>query len=105
MDLLTYLLSGIWNFSIASIPLINVFFLKRVCKTKEKNIVVILILQFLLSIYFWIKMEELHIFLYQIFPYVFAFIWVLCDLYLKRKKTQNIDTGEDDSKQLKKSDF
>lgn len=50
-------------------------------------------------------MEELHIFLYQIFPYVFAFIWVLCDLYLKRKKTQNIDTGEDDSKQLKKSDF
>ena len=85
MNLLVYFINGIWKFVIASIPLIYVFFLKKVCEVKEKNIIVILILQFLLNIYFWIEMENIHIFLYQIFPYIFAFIWVLCDLYIKKK--------------------
>ena len=85
MDLLVYFVNGIWDFAIASIPLINVFFLKKVCKVKEKNIIVILILQFLLNAYFWIKIEDVHVFLYQVFPYIFAFIWILCDLYMKKK--------------------
>ena len=85
MDLLVYFVNGIWDFYIASILLINVFFLKKVCKVKEKNIIVILILQFLLNAYFWIKIEGVHVFLYQVFPYIFAFIWILCDLYMKKK--------------------
>ena len=85
MDLLVYFVNGIWDFAIASIPLINVFFLKKVCKVKEKNIIVILILQFLLNAYFWIKIEDVHVFLYQAFPYIFAFIWIICDLYMKKK--------------------
>lgn len=85
MDLLVYFVNGIWDFAIASIPLINVFFLKKVCKVKEKNIIVILILQFLLNAYFWIKIEDVHVFLYQVSPYIFAFIWILCDLYMKKK--------------------
>lgn len=82
MNFFIYVISGIWEFAIASIPLIIVFLLMKVCKIKEKKIFAILILQLLLSTYFWIKMKDIHIFLYQIFPYVSAFIWLLCNIYI-----------------------
>lgn len=85
MDLLIYFLKHTWDFGIASIPLINVFFLKKVCKVKDENIIGILILELLSSVYFWTSIKDIHIFLYQLVSYISALVWVLSSLYIKKK--------------------
>lgn len=88
MNLPIFLLNSILEFWIATIPLITVFYLKRFCKIGCEKILAVLILQLLLSVYFWIKIGNINIVLYQIFPYLSSFIWVLGDLYIKKKQSK-----------------
>ena len=88
MDLLICLLDGKWNFVIASIPLITVFFLKKYCKITGVKIFTILILQLMLNTYFWIKLADINIVIYQIFPYLLSFVWVWCDSHIEKKKNK-----------------
>lgn len=82
-----YIISGMWDFLVASVPLISVFFLMKICKIEGKKLLAILALQFTVSTYFWIKIKDPTVFWYQICPYIFAFICVICDLCVRKRNT------------------
>lgn len=76
MDFLYYMFEHAWNFTIASIPLVLVFLQLIIFKLPFKAIVICLLLNALMSIFFWVKLKDIELILYQIVPYVLTIIWL-----------------------------
>ena len=99
MDFLLYALERAIGFGVASAPLILVFLLLKVFKFSSKSIAICLLLNLFVSVFFWVKLKDIHIALYQSFPYVSSFIWIWADSELKKRREQNKSIDDDFSTQ------
>lgn len=90
MDFFLYTFERAVNFGIASVPLILVFLLLKIFKLPRKSIASCLLLNLLVSSFFWLKLKDVHIALYQGVPYISSFIWIWADgILAKRKENKN----------------
>ncbi len=76
MDLLLWMFERVIGFGVASVPLILVFLMLKVFNLSPKSITICLLLNLLVSGFFWLKLKDVHIALYQGIPYVLSFIWI-----------------------------
>ena len=88
MDLLRYLVEGKIDFIIASIPLVIVFLQLKVFRHSIKETAICLSLNLMVSIYFWIKLKESNIALYQIIAYASGYIWLVSEGILKNMESK-----------------
>lgn len=86
MDFFLYTLEHIVGFGVASVPLILVFLLLKVFKLLPKYTAICLVLNLLVSIFFWLKLKDAYIALYQSIPYVSSFIWIWADDVLRKRR-------------------
>ena len=85
MDFLLYILEHSVEFGIASVPLILVFLMLKIFKLPPKNIAICLLLNMSVSIFFWVKLKDVYIALYQSVPYISAFIWIWAENELRKR--------------------
>ena len=86
MDIIIYWLEDTVEFAVASVPLIIVFLLLKVFKLPSKKILPCIILNLIVSIYFWLKLKDIYLALYQCFPYISAFIWLWAENVLEKRR-------------------
>lgn len=60
-------------------------------KFPPKKVVVCIILNLIISVYFWIRLGDFNLALYQLIPYVSGFIYLLYKI--KFKNDNNIEQG------------
>ena len=89
MDLLFYLFENAINFFVASIPLIIYFLGSKLFKLTPKVIMIFLIINLIMSIYFWIKLKDIYLAIYQCIPYLLSYI-CLCLEHILIKRKNNI---------------
>lgn len=95
MDFFLYILERVIGFGVASVPLILVFLLLKVFKLSPKSVTICLLLNLLVSVFFWLKLKDIHIFLYQSVPYVSCFIWIWADGVLRKRRENNKSMNDD----------
>ena len=94
MDILIFYFEHAINFTIASIPIILVYLHIKVFKLESKVTVVSLLLSLILSIFFWIKLQDCFLVMYQGIAYACAFIWVWAEGKLQQQKKKEENVGE-----------
>ena len=95
MDFFLYTLERVIGFGVASVPLILVFLLLKVFNLSPKSVTICLLLNLLVSVFFWLKLKDIHISLYQSVPYVSCFIWILEDGVLRKRRENNKSMNDD----------
>ena len=85
MDFFSYVLERAVYFGIASVPLILTFLQLKVFKLSFKSIASCLVLNLLVSGFFWLKLKDIHIVLYQSVPYVVSFLWIWAESVLRKR--------------------
>ena len=90
MDLLFYLFENAINFFVASIPLIIYFLGSKLFKLTPKVIMIFLIINLIMSIYFWIKLKDIYLAIYQCIPYLLSYICLFAVYILVKRKNNNI---------------
>ena len=88
MELLIWWFGHCIEFGIASTPLIMYFICKKKFRLSPKSTQLVLVLQLIVSVYFWIKTKDLFLVFYQSVPYVLSFIMVWCDLVALKINTE-----------------
>jgi hypothetical protein len=86
MDLVFFIFNHTINFIVATIPLIIIYIQLRVFKLSPKKVTVCLILTLIISVYFWIRLGDFYLALYQLIPYILGFIYLCCKIKLKTDK-------------------
>ena len=86
MDFFLYTFEQAINFGVSSIPLVLVFLQLRLYKLPFKAVIINLLLNLLLNIFFWLKLKDGTIILYQSIPYISSFIWIYCESVLKTRQ-------------------
>lgn len=94
MELALYLLEGSINFIIATVPLIILFLQKKVFKLEIKVIGSCLVLNLLVSIFFWVKLKDINLMLYQSVPYILSFTYILAEYLFQKRKESKKDSVE-----------
>ena len=84
MDLLFFVLNHAISFIISSIPLIIIYIQVYMFKFPPKKFVVCIILNLIISVYFWIRLGDFNLALYQLIPYVSGFIYLLYKIKFKK---------------------
>lgn len=79
MDLFLYLFNNAISFAVASVPLMLVFLLIKVFKLPHKIILSCLLSCLVISVFFWTKLSDIGVALYQGVPYLSSFMWVWAD--------------------------
>ena len=87
MDLLFYLFENAINFFVASIPLIIYFLGSKVFKLTPKVIMIFLFINLIMSIFFWVKLKDIYLAIYQGIPYIVGYICLWSEhILIKRRK-------------------
>ena len=86
MSFFLYVLEGAVDFGVASVPLILVFLLLKVFNLLPKSTAICLLLSLLVSVFFWLKLKDVCIALYQGVPYISSFIWIWADAVLRKRQ-------------------
>ncbi len=76
-------------FFVAIIPLIMAFLLLKTYKLSPKATAIILFITLLLSVFFWIKLKDISLVVYQGVPYLSSFIVVWAENVLIKKRASN----------------
>lgn len=84
MDLLFFVFNHAISFIISSIPLIIIYIQVYMFKFPPKKVVVCIILNLIISVYFWIRLGDFNLALYQLIPYVSGFIYLLYKIEFKK---------------------
>lgn len=95
MDFFLYILEHVIGFGVASVPLILTFLLLKVFKLSPKSITICLLLNLSVSVFFWLKLKDVHIALYQSVPYVSSFIWIWAEGVLRKRRENNKSMNDD----------
>lgn len=95
MELLLFLLERNSSFFVASIPLILTFLLLKIFKLPSKPIIICILLNLLASIFFWIKLRDISVALYQSVPYVSSFIWLWAENILEKRQANDESTKDE----------
>lgn len=94
MDFFLHVFEHMIVFAVASVPLILAFFLLKVFNLPHKSITICLLLNLLVSIFFWYKLKDVYIVLYQIIPYISSFVWIWADSVLKKRQEDNTSKND-----------
>lgn len=94
MDFFKFYFEHAINFSIASIPMILVYFQIKFFKLESKVTIVSLLLTLLLSIFFWVQLKDWMMVIYQGIAYACAFIWAWAEGKLQQQKKKEEIVGE-----------
>ena len=87
MDFFLYTFERAAYFGVASVPLILVFLQLKIFKLSPKSIAICLLLNLLVSSFFWLKLKDGYVALYQSVPYISSFIWIWADgVLIKRRE-------------------
>lgn len=89
MELFLSILEHAVYFGVASVPLLLVFLLLIAFKLPPRSVITCLFLNLLVSIFFWIKLNDAHTALYQGLAYLASFAWVLAEWMLKKRSDKN----------------
>lgn len=90
MELISYFFCNAVDFQVASIPLVTVFVQLKKFKMSPKQVSFSLLLQLIVKIYFWVKMKDVYIVLYQSLPFLFGFICLYAEnLLIKRSNKKD----------------
>jgi len=95
MELLLYLIENSISFLIASIPLILVFFNFIIFKSSLSKTLVDLVLILAISVFFWIKVKDIYLILYQLVPYISALVCICCKYHSIKKTKFKAETEND----------
>ena len=95
MDFFLYTFEHAINFGVASVPLILTFLLLKASNLPPKYITICLLLNLLVSVFFWLKLEDINIALYQSVPYVSSFIWIWAESVLRKRRENNKSMNDD----------
>ena len=95
MDFFLYMLEHAIDFVVASVPLILTFLLLKVFNLSPKSIAICLLLNLLVSVFFWLKLKDIYIVLYQSVPYVSSFIWIWANDVLRKRQENNKSMKDD----------
>ena len=96
MDFFLYIFEDTVEFMIASVPLFLVFLMLKAFKMPAEYVAVCLMLNLLVSIFFWVKLKDVYIALYQSVPYISGSICIWAENVL-RKKREPDESGKDNS--------
>lgn len=94
MDLLQFFGAHIVNFWVASVPLLLTFFQLKVFKLPVKPTFTCVALCLIVSCFFWIKLNDFHLFMYQAFPYVASFLWIWAEHKLAKASRSGKENKE-----------
>lgn len=86
MDLFLYMFERIVYFGVASVPLVLVFLQLKIFKLPLKSIASCLLINLLVSLFFWLKLKDVQIALYQSIPYISSFIWIWTESVLRKRR-------------------
>ena len=86
MDFFLYIFERAVYFGVASVPLILVFLQLKIFKLPLKFTASYLLLNLLVSIFFWLKLKDIHVSLYQSIPYIFSFVWIWVENVLRKRR-------------------
>ena len=89
MDLFLYIWDHGYLFAVSSIPILTVYFLIKVFKLTSKTSVFVLCMMLIQSIFFWLKLKETWLIIYQCCAYISAFIILVCELISKKDCRNN----------------
>ncbi len=89
MDFFSYMFKHTVEANIASVPLLITFLLLKIFKLPPKPIAICLTLNLFVSIFFWVKLKDVYLALYQSVPYVSSFIWVWGENVLIKRQEKN----------------
>lgn len=95
MDFFLYLLERFFSFFVASVPLILTYLLLRIFKLPPKSITICILLNLLASIFFWIKLRDISVALYQSVPYISSFIWLWAENVLEKGQANDESTKDE----------
>ena len=95
MDFFFYTFEHAINFGVASVPLILAFLLLKVFNLSPKSIIICILLNLMISVFFWLKLKDVHVALYQSIPYVLSLIWMWAESVLRKREEHN-NSKEDD---------
>ena len=96
MDLLSHFFQDTIYFFIASIPLIVTFLQLKIFKYSLKSIVICLILNLIINIFYWFKLNDIYLALYLSIPYICSFTWIWAENVLKKGK-EHVKSKNDSS--------
>ena len=86
MDFFVYMVERGAYMVVASIPLILTFVQLKVFKLSSKAAASCLLLTFILSLFFWLKLRELTLALYQAVPYLSSFVWIWAENVWQKRR-------------------
>ena len=89
MDFFLYIIEHAVDWSVASVPLILVFLQLKIFRLPLKSIASCLSLNLLVSVFFWLKLKDVHVALYQSIPYISSFIWIWAENVLRKRHESN----------------
>ena len=95
MDLLFFVFNHAISFIISSIPLIIIYIQVYMFKFPPKKVVVCIILNLIISVYFWIRLGDFNLALYQLIPYVSGFIYLLYKIKFKNNNVSSLTKQQD----------
>ncbi len=91
MDFFIYMFEHIWSFGVSSVPLILVFLQLKIFKHSLQSVISCLLLNLLLSVFFWIEIQEIGIIIYQGIPYISSFLWIWAEHILQKSREKELD--------------
>lgn len=95
MDFVFYMWDHAVLFAISSIPILTVYFLLKVFKIAPKVGGFVLCLMLLQSVFFWFKLKEVWLIIYQSVSYISAFLLIGAEFALRKKaSSQNKNQTE-----------
>ena len=98
MDLIWVMIQHIVYFGISSIPLITTFFHLKVLKMPAKETTFVVVLNLFVSVFFWFKLKDVFLIIYQCIPYISSFAWLWTEhILLKRQEDSNSTNDSSDS--------
>lgn len=89
MEFIIYMIKGSFYFLIASMPLILVFIQLKCFKIQLKATTYCLLLNVIISIFFWTKLKDINLAIYQSIPYVCSFLWLWAESVLQKKENNS----------------
>ena len=96
MELIWIMIQHIVYFGISSIPLIITFFHLKVFKMPPKETSFIVVLILFMSVFFWFKVKDAFLIIYQCVPYISSFIWLWAE-HIMLKRREDIKSTNDSS--------
>lgn len=96
MELILVMIQHIVYFGISSIPLITTFFHLKVFKMPPKETSFIVVLNLFVSVFFWFKVKDVFLIIYQCVPYISSFIWLWAE-HIVLKRRENSKSTNDSS--------